>query len=278
MPAQVLVTQTIVASSAPVETGRLTPKVRNSIGGPSGTPESKYDVTITGGRPQSRPEQPQKITTSFSYDEKPMGRPLPPTPGMTSPMSPTSGRRPSLIPQSMVITSAMLSYTKVAVLFFIAMMMTWIPSSANRLYSVIYDGEVSLFLEQFSAFVLPLQGLWNAVIYAATSMDACKSLYRQIKENKLSSRGIRNIWRGFPVENDLFHENTVKLNANPRRSRHYDNKNESQIQLKESRPQTGKSRGIEGGDLTIRVASREERDYHSTDESYMTKAERVMGA
>lgn len=68
------------------------------------------------------------------------------------------------------------SYTKVALLFFTAMLVTWIPSSANRLYSLAVAGEISLPLEYMSALVLPLQGFWNALIYCTTSWKACKML------------------------------------------------------------------------------------------------------
>lgn len=68
------------------------------------------------------------------------------------------------------------SYAKCALLFFTAMLVTWIPSSANRLYSLAQDGEISLPLEFMSAFVLPLQGFWNAIIYITTSWKACKML------------------------------------------------------------------------------------------------------
>jgi len=67
-------------------------------------------------------------------------------------------------------------YTKVAVLFFSAMLITWIPSSANRVYSVVYPGQISIALTFASAFVLPLQGFWNFLIYTTTSLEACKEL------------------------------------------------------------------------------------------------------
>jgi hypothetical protein len=69
------------------------------------------------------------------------------------------------------------SYTKVAVLFFTAMLVTWIPSSANRVYSVIHNGDVNIPLLFASAFVLPLQGLWNAGIYMSTSWNATRQLF-----------------------------------------------------------------------------------------------------
>ncbi|KAM7214917.1 hypothetical protein V8F06_009669 [Rhypophila decipiens] len=73
--------------------------------------------------------------------------------------------------------SAILSYTKCALLFFTAMLVTWIPSSANRVYSVVHESRTSLMLEYMSAAVLPLQGFWNAIIYAVTSWGAVKMLF-----------------------------------------------------------------------------------------------------
>ena len=73
------------------------------------------------------------------------------------------------------------SYTKCAILFFTAMLVTWIPSSANRVYSVVHTDQVSVPLEYMSAFVLPLQGFWNAIIYIVTSWKACKMLVDDVK-------------------------------------------------------------------------------------------------
>lgn len=69
------------------------------------------------------------------------------------------------------------SYTKCAILFFTAMLVTWIPSSANRVYSVVHDNNSSMALEYMSAFVLPLQGFWNAIIYMVTSWKACQMFF-----------------------------------------------------------------------------------------------------
>lgn len=77
--------------------------------------------------------------------------------------------------------SAAWSYTKCSILFFTAILITWIPSTANRVYGVIQPDGVSLPLEYMSAFVLPLQGFWNAVIYMVTSWKACKTLMDDIR-------------------------------------------------------------------------------------------------
>ncbi|KAK3312851.1 hypothetical protein B0H66DRAFT_381383 [Apodospora peruviana] len=71
-------------------------------------------------------------------------------------------------------------YVKCAMLFFSVLLITWIPSSGNRVYSLINNGDVSKPLFFASAFVLPLQGFWNAIIYMTTSWAACKSLWNTI--------------------------------------------------------------------------------------------------
>lgn len=82
--------------------------------------------------------------------------------------------------KNMEMNSAAWSYTKCAILFFTAMLITWIPSSANRVYSVINKGNAIVGLEYTSAFVLPLQGLWNCIIYIVTSWTGCKNYFREL--------------------------------------------------------------------------------------------------
>ncbi|KAL6886830.1 putative G-protein coupled receptor protein [Trichoderma evansii] len=72
------------------------------------------------------------------------------------------------------------SYTKCALLFFTAMLITWIPSSANRLYSLTHDRTTSTVLEFMSVLVLPLQGFWNCLVYITISWTACKNLFHDM--------------------------------------------------------------------------------------------------
>lgn len=91
------------------------------------------------------------------------------------------------------LNNATWAYTKCSILFFTAILITWIPSSANRVYSLVHDKETSLPLEYMSAFVLPLQGFWNAVIYATTSWSACKDIIKKLLPKRrlsLSSFGV----------------------------------------------------------------------------------------
>ncbi|TAQ85797.1 hypothetical protein B7494_g5889 [Chlorociboria aeruginascens] len=89
------------------------------------------------------------------------------------------------------------SYTKVAFLFFVALMVTWVPSSANRVYSLAYPGRISIPLEFASALVLPLQGFWNTVVYILTSWDSCKQLWHQLTDQRRTvENGFHNIDAG----------------------------------------------------------------------------------
>lgn len=99
------------------------------------------------------------------------------------------------------------AYSKYALLFFISLLVTWVsysthptlfsfwqlvqstlyfrfsdanlkvPSSANRIYSLAAAPSVSFGLNYVSAFVLPLQGFWNCLVYIATSTSGVKSLF-----------------------------------------------------------------------------------------------------
>ncbi|KAH8665068.1 hypothetical protein BGZ60DRAFT_378750 [Tricladium varicosporioides] len=152
---------------------------------------NKFSVNITSAQPNDsrfslveKIEKGGRLNTAIAIDQS-----------ANSPMSP----RPydNSIPRkySVVETNrAIWSYTKVSLLFFVAMMITWIPSSANRVYSVVHPGHVSVPLEYAAALVLPLQGFWNAVIYSMTSFQACKDLWANIKSGRpLSNSNILEI-------------------------------------------------------------------------------------
>lgn len=97
-----------------------------------------------------------------------------------------ASRRPANIARrrNHELNNAAWSYTKCSILFFTAIIITWIPSSANRVYSLVHDKDTSIPLEFMSAFVLPLQGFWNAVIYTTTSWSACKDLWNSLRTDK----------------------------------------------------------------------------------------------
>ncbi|KAF3395716.1 hypothetical protein F1880_007317 [Penicillium rolfsii] len=65
-------------------------------------------------------------------------------------------------------SSAAWAYTKYAMLFFIALLVTWVPSTINRVYSLARPNDFSFGLNYTASFVLPLQGFWNSLIYVST--------------------------------------------------------------------------------------------------------------
>ncbi|KAJ9207912.1 hypothetical protein DTO164E3_198 [Paecilomyces variotii] len=74
------------------------------------------------------------------------------------------------------------AYTKCAMLFFIALVITWVPSSLNRLYTLVYPDGESMGLDYASAIVLPLQGLWNGLIYVAVSWPSVKTVIANVRQ------------------------------------------------------------------------------------------------
>jgi len=164
-------------------------------------PPNAYTVTVsTSSAPFEQPIQDLSEDRRFTYTEKDLNRKNTtasrPSNTGSSPIVPLSAYMPNSDRSRMYpirrhaaqqADNAAWSYTKVSVLFFIAMMITWIPSSANRLYSVVHPGEMSLGLGYAAAFVLPLQGFWNALIYTTTSLQGCRAVWDRVIYRKRSS-------------------------------------------------------------------------------------------
>ncbi|OBT90618.1 hypothetical protein VE02_00561 [Pseudogymnoascus sp. 03VT05] len=68
------------------------------------------------------------------------------------------------------------AYLKCALLFFFALLITWVPATINRVASLVNPELVSFPLNFMESTFLPLQGFWNAVIYISTSIPAFKAL------------------------------------------------------------------------------------------------------
>ncbi|KAF5867829.1 putative g-protein coupled receptor protein [Botrytis fragariae] len=73
------------------------------------------------------------------------------------------------------------AYTKVAMLFCISILITWVPASVNRVYGLRFPDKPSFVLNIGSAIVLPLQGFWNTVIYFTTSLGICRSVWADLR-------------------------------------------------------------------------------------------------
>ncbi|OTB05236.1 hypothetical protein M426DRAFT_72967 [Hypoxylon sp. CI-4A] len=135
----------------------------------------QYSVTIS-----SDSRNNSSSSSSSQPDQQNAIHPVQSTMSSTPPTTraqPKSWRRKT----NLEANSAAWSYSKCAILFFTALLVTWIPSSANRVYSIINTSEALAALEVMSATVLPLQGFWNMLIYMATSWGAVKSTFSDIK-------------------------------------------------------------------------------------------------
>ncbi|KAL8839755.1 MAG: hypothetical protein Q9170_001626 [Blastenia crenularia] len=72
-------------------------------------------------------------------------------------------------------------YARVAFLFFISMLVIWLPSSANRVYALAHPNQVNFPLNYVSALVLPAQGFLNAIVYIITSQTAIRQLINALR-------------------------------------------------------------------------------------------------
>lgn len=157
-----------------------------------------YSITIQGGRSLSDPgtfheERSGSTSTSIpstshlvliptsGSGSRPGPTPLQPGPGsvhIERPETNSSRRRSSAGENT---SRAAWAYTKYAMLFFIALLVTWVPSTLNRVYAFARPSEFSFGLNFASSFVLPLQGFWNSVIYVSISWPAFKSVWRDFR-------------------------------------------------------------------------------------------------
>lgn len=62
-----------------------------------------------------------------------------------------------------------LAYLRTSFVFTVSVIVTWTPSSLNRVHDLLSRGHASFGLNLASAVVLPLQGLWNAIIFFTAS-------------------------------------------------------------------------------------------------------------
>ncbi|KAH8698397.1 hypothetical protein BGW36DRAFT_376004 [Talaromyces proteolyticus] len=81
------------------------------------------------------------------------------------------------------LDTAAYAYLRYAFLFFIALLVTWVPSSANRLSTLINPDYVSFGLQYTASFVIPLQGFWNSLIFFNISRRECKALFIHTRDD-----------------------------------------------------------------------------------------------
>ncbi|KAI1405662.1 family A G protein-coupled receptor-like protein [Hypoxylon fuscum] len=131
--------------------------------------KTAYSVTISSDK------KGNDKTQQVDFD-LPVQNNVPPTPSSATKRGKTQKRRANY-----EASNAAWSYSKCAILFFTALLVTWIPSSANRVYGIVNGNQVSPALEIMSAIVLPLQGFWNMLIYIATSWEAVRITFSDIR-------------------------------------------------------------------------------------------------
>ena len=81
-----------------------------------------------------------------------------------------------------------MAYSRVAFLFFASNLITWVPASVNRVYALLHPTEPSFSFNVFAAIVLPLQGLWNCIIYLVVNKTLFKEIFRAWKVNMKRGR------------------------------------------------------------------------------------------
>ncbi|KHO02063.1 G-protein coupled receptor [Metarhizium album ARSEF 1941] len=159
-------------------------------------------ASFSGGDSQSANSACPVRTSSPGSSAVPDEQLVPPVPDGTVRHAGTAQGAPHRVSRSArrrvhELNNAASSYAKCALLFFTAILITWIPSSANRAYSVAHQGDVLVPLLYMSAFVLPLQGFWNAIIYAVMSWGACKSWLRDCRPSRM--RAVSGVVGGIPA-------------------------------------------------------------------------------
>ncbi|KAK8125192.1 G-protein coupled receptor [Apiospora kogelbergensis] len=75
-----------------------------------------------------------------------------------------------------------LAYLRTSFVFAISVLVTWTPSSINRVHDLVNQYEVSFGINLAAGIVLPLQGVWNAVIFFSTSWTALKEEVRNLRD------------------------------------------------------------------------------------------------
>ncbi|CCF40159.1 G-protein coupled receptor [Colletotrichum higginsianum] len=96
-----------------------------------------------------------------------------------------------------------LAYLRTSFIFAISVLVTWTPSSINRVFNMIRRDESHFGLNVASATVLPLQGVWNAVIFFMTSWTVFKEEWKDMRgrhQVRLGSCGEDGLHGGLRIE------------------------------------------------------------------------------
>ncbi|KAI4149823.1 MAG: hypothetical protein LQ340_004421 [Diploschistes diacapsis] len=114
------------------------------------------------------------------------------------------------------------AYTKCCVLFFVSLMITWIPSSLFRAYTLVHPMNSNFGIAYGAGFVLPLMGFWNTVIYVTISWDAVLDMFagnidgrvwKQWHGHWLGARKSQTEWKGCHGDSWVGRSRGLSLNS-----------------------------------------------------------------
>ncbi|KAH7275186.1 hypothetical protein FSOLCH5_006075 [Fusarium solani] len=161
---------------------------------------------------EPRPAHMQQSTPHVSFDELPPPIQTAPSQYFSTVTSPAGNHHPQRSPLRR-ITSATnktvnkfvvedpikRAYLRTSFLFALSVLVTWIPSSLNRIHSWLvgtspYEYHVA------TAAVLPLQGLWNAVIFFVTSWRPLREWIRGARSSGRSEEMVETAVGNAPAE------------------------------------------------------------------------------
>lgn len=100
-----------------------------------------------------------------------------------------------------------MAYLRTSFVFTISVLVTWIPSSINRIHNLVRPDELHFGLSMASAAVLPLQGVWNAVIFFTTSWELFKDEVSDLWRGWTGKKKNTDVLPRVQVNLDLEHEN-----------------------------------------------------------------------
>ncbi|KAI0146691.1 G-protein coupled receptor [Pestalotiopsis sp. NC0098] len=106
-----------------------------------------------------------------------------------------------------------LAYLRTSFIFAISVLVTWTPSSINRVHDLVTGSYASFGLNLASGIVLPLQGVWNAIIFFSTSWTPLK------EESQWVLNRIRGLPRGLQDAAAVRNERERGLEMESRRRR-----------------------------------------------------------
>ncbi|KAL2136204.1 hypothetical protein VTI74DRAFT_5082 [Chaetomium olivicolor] len=90
------------------------------------------------------------------------------------------------------------AYLRTSFIFAVSILVTWTPSSINRVYSLVHPTKTSYGLNVAGALVLPLQGLWNAIIFVFTTWAVLKEELRDLTRGQWPGRRLSDDRTGNP--------------------------------------------------------------------------------